>query len=147
VWVVNATPDRFTTGKKTRYPLHRRMDGFQGRSGRVRKISPTPGFDTWTVQPIASRYTGYAIPAHSIQWIQEADHSFLYRAEVKNEWCYTLSLPICLHSICRDKSTLCKQTLILPSVVNSQRSHLKYQFVVLGKWRSEILCMIVTNVY
>ena len=29
----------------------------KGRSGRVRKISPPPGFDTQTVQPVASRYT------------------------------------------------------------------------------------------
>jgi hypothetical protein len=33
----------------------------QGRSGRVRKISPPPGFDPRTVQPVASRYTDYAI--------------------------------------------------------------------------------------
>jgi len=31
--------------------------GGGGRSGWVRKISPPPGFDPWTVQPIASRYT------------------------------------------------------------------------------------------
>jgi hypothetical protein len=30
--------------------------------GRVRKISPRPGFDPWTFQPVASRYTDYAIP-------------------------------------------------------------------------------------
>ena len=42
---------------KTRYPLCRRLGGSQGRSGRVRKISPPPGFDPWTVQPVASRYT------------------------------------------------------------------------------------------
>jgi hypothetical protein len=29
---------------KTRYPLHRRLGGPHGRSGRVRKISPPPGF-------------------------------------------------------------------------------------------------------
>jgi hypothetical protein len=39
---------------KTRYPLYRRLGGPQGRSGRVRKISPPPGFDLRTVQPIAS---------------------------------------------------------------------------------------------
>ena len=33
-------PGRFTTGKETRYPLYKRLDGPQGRSGRVRKISP-----------------------------------------------------------------------------------------------------------
>ena len=37
-----------------------------GRSGRVRKISPPPGFDPLTVRPVASRYTGYAIPARNI---------------------------------------------------------------------------------
>jgi len=39
---------------KTRYPLYRRLGGHQGRSGGVRKISPTPGFDPRTVQPLAS---------------------------------------------------------------------------------------------
>jgi len=42
---------------KTRYPLYRRLGGPQGRSGRVRKISPPTGIDTRTVQPVASRYT------------------------------------------------------------------------------------------
>ena len=50
--------------EKTRNPLYRWLDGTQGRSGRVRKISPLPGFDPQTVQPVASRYTEYAILAH-----------------------------------------------------------------------------------
>ena len=50
---------------KTRYPLYRRLGGLQGRCGRVRKISPAPGFDPRTVQPIASRYTDWAIAAPS----------------------------------------------------------------------------------
>jgi len=33
------------TPRKTRYPLYRRLGGPQGRSGRMRKISPSPGFD------------------------------------------------------------------------------------------------------
>jgi len=45
---------------KTRYPLYRRLGGPQGRSGRVRKISPPPELDPRTVQPVASRYTDYA---------------------------------------------------------------------------------------
>ena len=48
---------------KTQYPLHRRLGGPQGRSGRVRKISPPSGFDPRAVQPVASRYTDWAIPA------------------------------------------------------------------------------------
>ena len=31
----------------------------QSRFGQVRKISPPPGFDLRTVQPLASRYTDY----------------------------------------------------------------------------------------
>jgi hypothetical protein len=52
---------------KTRYPLYRRLGGPQGRSGRVRRNSPPPGFDPRTVQPVASRYTDWAIPAQSPQ--------------------------------------------------------------------------------
>ena len=48
---------------KTRYPLYKRLGGPQGRSGRVRKISPLPGFDPRTVQAVANRYTDWAIPA------------------------------------------------------------------------------------
>jgi hypothetical protein len=56
---------RFTPGKVTWYPLYRRLGGPQGRrSGRVRKISLPAGFDPRTVQPVASRYTDYAIPVH-----------------------------------------------------------------------------------
>ena len=49
---------------KTRYLLNRRLGGPQGRSGRMLKISPPPGFDTRTVQPVVSRYTDWDIPAH-----------------------------------------------------------------------------------
>ena len=42
---------------KTRYPLYRRLGGPQGRSEQVLNISPPRGFDTRTVQPVASRYT------------------------------------------------------------------------------------------
>ena len=51
---------------KFRYPLYRRLGRPQGRSGRVRKILPPPGFDPRTVQPVASRYTDWAIPAHEM---------------------------------------------------------------------------------
>jgi len=48
---------------KSRYPLYTRLGGPQGRSARVHKISPPPGFDPRTIQPVASRYTDWAIPA------------------------------------------------------------------------------------
>jgi len=58
-------PGRFTPGI-TRYPLYRRLGGPQGLSGRVWKISPTPGLDPRTPQLVASRYIDYAIPDHSL---------------------------------------------------------------------------------
>ena len=45
---------------KTRYPLYGRLGGPQGQSGQVRKISPLPGFDPQTVQPVASHYADWA---------------------------------------------------------------------------------------
>jgi hypothetical protein len=53
-------PGRSLSLGKTRYPLHRRLGGPQGRSGQVRKISTPPGFYPRTVQPVASRYTDHA---------------------------------------------------------------------------------------
>jgi hypothetical protein len=52
-----ARPGRDLPPGKTRYPLYRRLGGPQGRSGQGRKISPPPGFDPRTVQPVVSRYT------------------------------------------------------------------------------------------
>jgi len=53
-------PGRYLPSGKTRYPLYKRLGGPQGRSGQVRKISPPPGFDPRTFQPVASRYTDCA---------------------------------------------------------------------------------------
>ena len=58
-WGVRVTLWPLFTPGKTWYPLYRRLGGPQGRSGLVRKISPPPGFDPRTVQPVASRYTHY----------------------------------------------------------------------------------------
>ena len=46
-------PCRSLPPGKTRYPMYRRLVGPQCRSGQVRKISPPPGFDPRTVQPVA----------------------------------------------------------------------------------------------
>jgi hypothetical protein len=56
-------PGRFTPGKENRYPLYKKLSRPQGPPGRVRKISPPPGFDPRTFQAVASHYTDYAIPA------------------------------------------------------------------------------------
>jgi hypothetical protein len=48
---------------KTQSPLYRRMGGSQGRYGWVQNISPPPGFDPWTIHPVASHCTNCAILA------------------------------------------------------------------------------------
>ena len=53
-------PGRSLPPGKSRYPLYRRLGGPQGQSGQVRKISPPPGFDPRTVQPVTSRYADHA---------------------------------------------------------------------------------------
>jgi hypothetical protein len=73
---------------KTQYPLHRRLGGPQGRSGLVRKISPPPGFDHRTVQPVASSYTDWAtLPTNDFNndsnLFVEAHQSILGRRQVK----------------------------------------------------------------
>ena len=55
-----ARPGRSLPPGKTRYPFYRRLCGPQGRSGQVRKISPTPVLDPRIVQPVASRFTDWA---------------------------------------------------------------------------------------
>jgi hypothetical protein len=52
--------------KKDPFPFCRRLNGPQGRSGLVLKISPPPAFDPLTVQLVASRYIDYDNPALSI---------------------------------------------------------------------------------
>jgi len=49
-------------------PLYRRLGGPQSWSGQVTKLSPPPEFNPHTVQPIASPYTDYAIPAPGVNW-------------------------------------------------------------------------------
>ena len=57
--VLAALPPRKDTGYRT-------LGGTQNRSGRLRKISPAPGFDSRTEEAEASRYTDRGIPAHAI---------------------------------------------------------------------------------
>jgi hypothetical protein len=50
-WVVNITPRSLYR----RYPLYKVLDGHQGQSGRVQKISPPPGPAPRTIQFVMSR--------------------------------------------------------------------------------------------
>ena len=56
-WVANATPRPLCLREGDPVPPAQEAGWPQGRSGRVRMISPSWGIDPWTVQPVASRYT------------------------------------------------------------------------------------------
>jgi hypothetical protein len=49
----------------------------------MRKISPLPAFDPWTVQPAASRYTDYAILAHVL--FMEGKGKILFKGGYKGK--------------------------------------------------------------
>jgi hypothetical protein len=57
-------PGRFTP--ETRYPLCKKLGGSQCRSGQKLRISTSPGVDPRLVEPVASRYTDWAIPVPSV---------------------------------------------------------------------------------
>ena len=54
-----ARPDRTLPPGKTRYPLYRKLDEPQGRSGRAENLVPT-GIRSRTVQTVVIRYTDWA---------------------------------------------------------------------------------------
>jgi len=54
---------------KIRCPLFSRLGGPQGRLDGCKKISPAPGFDPPSVQPVASRYSDWALPVHHLRKI------------------------------------------------------------------------------
>jgi hypothetical protein len=85
-------PDRFTPGKETAYPFYGRLGGPQGRSGRLRKIWPPPGFDHRTVQPVVSRYTDCAIPAHCAVYLSYILLIFCYNRSGLAYCVYVLKL-------------------------------------------------------
>ena len=66
-WRVSVTHWPLFAPGKTRYQFYRRLDGPQGQSGQVRKISPPPGFYPRTVQPVTSCHTDWAIQAHNME--------------------------------------------------------------------------------
>jgi hypothetical protein len=65
MWVGGQRHDLATLppGKETRYPLHRRFAGLEGRSERVQRVS-LPGFNHRTVQSAACSYTDWATTAN-----------------------------------------------------------------------------------
>jgi hypothetical protein len=54
-----------STRAKEPVPILQEAGGPQGRSRQVQEVSHLQGFEPLTVQPVVSRYTDHAIPAHT----------------------------------------------------------------------------------
>jgi len=52
------------------------------------EVSPSPGFDPWTVQPIASHYTNSAIPAYHLQ----GEQSKLSHSTRPESFCFVVTV-------------------------------------------------------
>ena len=112
--IVNVTPRPLLTLGKDPVPFVQEVGWPQGRSGQVQKISPPPGFDPWTVQPVAllvqwSRKSRAIplLPLRAVQPLQSLSactvqlylHSLhgsygLFRASVRVQYSYTSTPPM-----------------------------------------------------
>ena len=85
---------------KTRYPLYRRLGGPQGRSGRVWKISPLPGFDPRTLSESQRRLS---CPSSSIPFINLQIHMCLPNGTIvwwQNEMGVNMKNIKVIHELC-----------------------------------------------
>jgi hypothetical protein len=73
--------------RNTWYLLYRRLGGPQRLSGWVQKISFLSGFNPWTTQPVASRYTDYTITAPINKSVSMISGKYSEPCQVVL-WCY-----------------------------------------------------------
>jgi hypothetical protein len=66
VWVADATPWPLYPWEGDLVRFVQEAGWAQGPCGQVQKISRPLGFDPQTIQPVASRYTDYAMLAHIV---------------------------------------------------------------------------------
>ena len=79
---------------QNRYPLYKRLGGLQGRAGQMLEISPQPGFEPWTVQPVASHCTDWAVPALNIMLSCMNVTVCLQLQVLTRIWCWSLQFVV-----------------------------------------------------
>ena len=93
--MVNAKPGYFTPEKGTGTHCTGDYVGPKASLNECGKLLPIPGFDPWTDQSVASRYSAYAIPAN-LQFSPLCAHqTCLLLLEVQN--CHNSELSKCLY--------------------------------------------------
>jgi len=60
-WMLGWGSLRRLTSGQTRNPLYRRLSALRGQSRGIGKLSPPPGFEHQTAQPVENGYTDYSI--------------------------------------------------------------------------------------
>ena len=76
-WLANAKPRSLYRCETDPVPIVQETGWAPGPVWTGAKISPTPGFDPQTVQPVAIRYSDYATPAHRFHSTRHSDRQLL----------------------------------------------------------------------
>ena len=116
-------PSLFSPGIETWYPRYRRLGEPHGQAGRLWKISPSPGLDPRTVQPVASRYSDWAIPV--------PDRQRSITLKLVRETTVAVQKQEVLHTYSECVSTACK-------------AHTPYYFVICGLSSSTVFFDIIS---
>jgi hypothetical protein len=106
------TPANLSSRKSIKYPLYRRLDGHQGRSGQCgeKEILGPTGIRTptpWSSSPIASRYTDCAIPApiftsmftlfYTMKWSSFSQNSNTWKSLDRDTKFFTIATFVMFH--------------------------------------------------
>jgi hypothetical protein len=117
-------PGRTLPPGKTRYPLHRRLGGPQGRFGQVRKISPPPGFDPRTVQPVAQSL--YRLSYRTVSRVRGRFYNIFELSRLFS----------------REQETECVPTVLHACIVHSNRKGQTAAFHILSLNLHMIICIV-----
>jgi len=106
--------------ENTRYPSYRKLGEPQRHCGRVRKISPPPGFDSLTVQHEAIRCTDWATPAHELTEARNTNVRFLLMIQFRLYEHRPINWTCCAAQLLNSdwREAACRTTCIIRKTVN-----------------------------
>ena len=90
-------PATLPAGKETQYSMYRWLGGPQGRSGRVWKISLSPGFDPRTAQSIAQLLVHVNFSVRILTMLLQKRYIYVVRIDMKYKYFYERRSYLCPH--------------------------------------------------